>query len=129
MHCVFTLLWSVVNVWDRLCAGTRDQRVLFVIIVFLMQSIIKVSIKRFLKEIPGPHVGMTNALAAKYSNKECYTCSDMHSIYNMTTLFNNYPYISSSKFNQTNVPPLIRKGWLQLCSWPNALLCYKIIYP
>ena len=32
----------------------------------------------------------------KYTNKECDTCSDMHSI---IILFNNHPYISSSKFS------------------------------
>ena len=35
----------------------------------------------------------------KYTNKECNTCSDMHALYNMTTLFNNHPYRSSSKFS------------------------------
>ena len=33
----------------------------------------------------------------KYKNKTCHAHSTMHSI-NMATLFNNHPYISSSKF-------------------------------
>ena len=39
--------------------------------------------------------GSMNALAEyKYTNKKCHAHSDMHSIYNMTTLFNNHPYTS-----------------------------------
>ena len=40
-----------------------------------------------------------NALADKVHNKTFHAHSYMHSITNMATLFNNHPYISSSKFS------------------------------
>ena len=46
------------------------------------------------------HVGWLNARIhwlTKYKNKKCHAHSDMHSITWPCTLFNNHPYVSSSK--------------------------------
>ena len=67
---------------------------------------IEKSPKRFIRRNLA-HVGMVqcmNALAdlTKYKNRMCHAHRlehDMHSITCMATLFNNYPYISSSKFS------------------------------
>ena len=70
---------------------------------FRRVHVLQVFIKRFLKRNLA-HVGMIQWMhwLTKYKNKTCHAHSDMHSITSVTTLFNNHPYISSSKFSAAN---------------------------
>ena len=52
-----------------------------------------------------------NALADKVHKQEV-PCTQLHSLHNMATLFNNHPYKSSSDMSVGTNLLLLMKGWL-----------------